>query len=375
MLKPVAFVYGDELTSHKLSDTHPMKPVRLRHTYELLNSYKVFSKKSNILVPPRYSIEKEILLYHDKEYLEFIKNIDGSHVLGDGLKFGLGTSDNPIFPGIYRAASLSTGATMKAVDMMLKDEVDYAMSISGGLHHAMPGYASGFCIFNDPVIAIKRFLSQGLKVAYVDIDCHHGDGVQHAFYDTDAVLNISIHESGSFLFPGTGFTDEIGNGKGRNYSVNIPLYPYTMDSTYFWAFESTVLPLLDTFKPDVLVSQLGIDTHFSDPITHLCLTVQGFSKIIERFIGKAPKWLALGGGGYDVEAVARSWASGFGIMSGDKLKNTIPNSYSKNGHQDTLFDDMIFDQKDSIRKKTQIFAEESVYAIKSRLFGFHGISG
>ena len=292
-----------------------------------------------------------------------------------GLKFGLGTSDNPIFPGIYRAASLSTGATMKAVDMMLKDEVDYAMSISGGLHHAMPGYASGFCIFNDPVIAIKRFLSQGLKVAYVDIDCHHGDGVQHAFYDTDSVLNISIHESGSFLFPGTGFTDEIGNGKGRNYSVNIPLYPYTMDSTYFWAFESTVLPLLDTFKPDVLVSQLGIDTHFSDPITHLCLTVQGFSKIIERFIGKAPKWLALGGGGYDVEAVARSWASGFGIMSGDKLKNTIPNSYSKNGHQDRLFDDMIFDQKDSIKKKTQLFAEESVYAIKSRLFGFHGISG
>ena len=259
--------------------------------------------------------------------------------------------------------------------MMLKDEVDYAMSISGGLHHAMPGYASGFCIFNDPVIAIKRFLSQGLKVAYVDIDCHHGDGVQHAFYDTDSVLNISIHESGSFLFPGTGFTDEIGNGKGRNYSVNIPLYPYTMDSTYFWAFESTVLPLLDTFKPDVLVSQLGIDTHFSDPITHLCLTVQGFSKIIERFIGKAPKWLALGGGGYDVEAVARSWASGFGIMSGDKLKNSIPIAYSKNGHQDRLFDDMIFDQKDSIKKKTQLFAEESVYAIKSRLFGFHGISG
>ena len=375
MLKPVAFVYGDELTSHKLSDTHPMKPVRLRHTYELLNSYKVFSKKSNILVPPRYSTEEEVLLYHDTGYLEFMKNIGGSHVLRDGLKFGLGTPDNPIFPGIYKAASLSTGATMKAVDMMLKDEVDYAMSISGGLHHAMPGYASGFCIFNDPVIAIKRFLSQGLKVAYVDIDCHHGDGVQHAFYDTDSVLNISIHESGSFLFPGTGFTDEIGNGKGRNYSVNIPLYPYTMDSTYFWAFESTVLPLLDTFKPDVLVSQLGIDTHFSDPITHLCLTVQGFSKIIERFIGKAPKWLALGGGGYDVEAVARSWASGFGIMSGDKLKNSIPIDYSKNGHQDRLFDDMIFDQKDSIKKKTQLFAEESVYAIKSRFFGFHGTSG
>ena len=151
------------------------------------------------------------------------------------------------------------------------------------------GYAYGFCIFNDPVVAINEMLRRGLRVAYVDIDCHHGDGVQYAFYDTDRVLTISLHETGQFLFPGTGYAQETGTGRGRGYSVNVPLYPYTGDETYHWVFEQVVLPLLDAFRPDVLVSQLGIDSHYRDPITHLALTTQGFGRGRRRVLQQGPK--------------------------------------------------------------------------------------
>ena len=141
-------------------------------------------------------------------------------------------------------------------------------------------------------------------------------------------MTISIHESGRFLFPGTGFPEEIGEGRGRGYSVNLPLYPYTSDEVYAWAFEQVVPPLLEAFQPDVLVSQLGIDTHFRDPITHLSLTVQGFGRAVCSFAGTAPKWLALGGGGYDLQAVARAWSSAYGIMMGRPLPDAIPEAYA-----------------------------------------------
>ena len=200
----------------------------------------------------------------------------------DQLRFNFGPGDNPAYQGIYDASALSTGATMTAVELLLSDEVDAAFSISGGLHHAMPSYAYGFCVFNDPVIGIKRLLAEGMRVAYVDIDCHHGDGVQHAFYDTDGVMTISLHESGAFLFPGTGHTQEIGAGRGRGYSVNVPLYPYTTDEVYLWAVREVAMPLLRRFRPDALVTQLGIDSHFKDPITHLALSVQGHAAVVEE---------------------------------------------------------------------------------------------
>ena len=335
---PVAFVYSDALTRHVLSDEHPLKAVRLRHTYDLLSSYGVFEEAGALLVEPRGATDDEVKLYHTPEYVDCVRRVSANDFSVSPLAFGLGPGDNPIFEGMYEAAMLSTGATMRAVDLLLADEVDAAISISGGLHHAMPGYAAGFCVFNDPVVAIKAMAARGLKVAYVDIDCHHGDGVQHAFYDTDAVLTISVHESGAFLFPGTGFAQETGTGSGRGYSVNLPLYVYTSDEVYAWAFDQIVPPLLEAFQPDVLVTQLGIDTHFRDPITHLALTVQGFSRAVSSFAGKAPKWLALGGGGYDLQAVARAWSSAYGVMMGSPLPDTIPQSYADEWRVTTLSD-------------------------------------
>ena len=218
-------------------------------------------------------------------------------------------------------------------------------------------------------------LRRGLRVAYVDIDCHHGDGVQYAFYDTDRVLTISLHETGQFLFPGTGYAQETGTGRGRGYSVNVPLYPYTGDETYYWVFEQVVLPLLDAFRPDVLVSQLGIDSHYRDPITHLALTTQGFGKVVAEFSGKAPKWLALGGGGYDLLAVARSWTLAYGVMSEQNLDDAIPESYRTKYGVDSLPDaEQLPDIVHKAQADAKTFAEASVGAVQGLIFPTHGIT-
>ena len=374
MVTRTAFIYSDALSQHSLSEMHPMKPVRLRYTYELLEAYGAFDAPDVSLVTPRKATDEEIAWYHTPEYVSAVRGLNDGDSSVDQVRFNFGPGDNPAYDGIFDASALSTGATMTATEMLLSDEVDAAFSISGGLHHAMPSYTYGFCVFNDPVIGIKRLLAEGMKVAYIDIDCHHGDGVQHAFYDTDAVLTISLHESGAFLFPGTGYTQEIGAGKGRGYSVNVPLYPYTTDEVYLWALREVVLPLLQRFRPDALVTQLGIDSHFRDPITHLALTVQGHSAAVEELkpTGET-KWLALGGGGYDLQAVARAWALDFAAISGQQLPAQIPQAYGDRYGVSTLRDvDELAIQDDMIRD-SRTFAEASVQSVSRLVFGAHGL--
>ena len=373
MTRKVAFVYEDALSRHSLSETHPMKPVRLRYTFELLEAYGAFDAPNASVVSPRLASDEEVLRFHTRPYLEALQRLSLGEAegLSEG-SFGLGPGDNPVYDGMYEAAALSAGASMRAAELLASGEADAAFSISGGLHHAMPGYASGFCVFNDPVLAIKALLLAGMRVAYVDIDCHHGDGVQHGFYDTDEVLTISVHESGAFLFPGTGFTQETGAGKGRGYSVNLPLYPYTGDEVYLWAFREVVAPLLEAFQPDVLVTQLGIDSHFLDPITHLGLTVQGFGLAVSELAPRAPKWLALGGGGYDLQAVARAWSLAFGVMSGRELADEIPAAYRDRYGVSTLRDSTLPDIEDA-QKDARRFAEQSVQAVRKLVFPTHGL--
>ena len=375
MARRAAFLYDEVLSQHVLSDVHPMKPMRLRYTYELLNAYGAFDAPNVTLASPRQATEKEVLSFHTSEYVRAVEGFGRGDVAGDPASFNFGAGDNPVYKGIYDAALWSTGASLAAVELLVSDQVDVAFSISGGLHHAMPGYAYGFCVFNDPVIAIKRLVAEGMRVAYVDIDCHHGDGVQHAFYDKDAVLTISLHESGAFLFPGTGFAQETGAGRGRGYSVNVPLYPYTSDEVYLWALREIVPPLMEAFKPDVLVSQLGIDSHFRDPITHLALTVQGFEQAVAQLAQLAPpKWLALGGGGYDLQAVARAWTLAFGVMSGQQFSPEIPESYRDLHNVDSLRDPDEAQVEDSVKTDARLFAEASVQAAQRLIFPAHGIT-
>ena len=374
MARKTAFVYADELSRHTLSETHPMKPARLRYTYELLQAYNAFDAPNVSVVAPREALLEEIRWYHSADYVDAVQRLNNGDASVDQPMFNFGPGDNPAYRGIYDASALSTGATMTAVEMLLSDEVDAVFNISGGLHHAMPSYAYGFCVFNDPVIGIKRLLAEGLRVAYVDIDCHHGDGVQHAFYDTDAVMTVSLHESGAFLFPGTGHTQEIGAGRGRGYSVNMPLYPYTTDEVYLWALREVAMPLLHRFRPDVLVTQLGIDSHFRDPITHLALSVQGHAAAVQELASLgARKWLALGGGGYDLQAVARAWAMDFAVMSEQNLPAGIPQDYAAQYGVSTLRDvEELPLQADMIRD-ARTFAEAGAQSVQRLVFSALGL--
>ena len=375
MAGKAAFVYDDALSRHVLSDGHPMKPVRLRYTYELLDAYGAFSSPEALLVKPRAARKEEILGSHTPEYVEAVRAHSRGETPPNAESFNFGPGDNPAYGGMYEAAALSTGASLTAVEMLIADEVDTAFSISGGLHHAMPGYAYGFCVFNDPVIAIKELLAHGMRVAYVDVDCHHGDGVQHAFYESDAVLTISLHESGEFLFPGTGYAQETGAGRGRGYAVNVQLYPYTTPDIYGWAFGEVVPRLLEAFRPDALVTQLGIDSHYKDPITHLMQTVQGFEEVVRQLEGKAPKWLALGGGGYDLQAVARAWAAAFGLMTGRELSDRVPASYRETYGVESLRDPDELPVTAAVTRDCRAFAESSVRAVHQLIFPAHDIRG
>jgi len=369
-----AFIYHDVLSRHVLREDHVMVPTRLRYTYELLESYGAFNLPRSVLVEPRQATEEELMTFHTRDYVNAVQRLSSGDGNYNPAAYNFSDhGDNPVFSGMYEASSWSTGASLTAAEMVSSGQVDVAFNCSGGLHHAMPSQASGFCIFNDPVIAINSLLNQGLRVAYVDIDAHHGDGVQHAFYNSDQVLTISLHQSGAHLFPGTGFVYEMGRDKGLGYSVNVPLYPSTNDDIYLWVFNNLVPPLVQAFKPDILATQLGMDSHFRDPITQLGLTVQGHAGLVAELGQLAPRWLAFGGGGYDISAVARGWALDFGVMLGEEWPDEIPESYQERYGLKNLRDQEIPTIDPGVLAQARRFAEETVGEIEKRIFPMHGI--
>ncbi len=322
-----AFIYTDAYLDFDYGRTHPLKIIRLKLTYELIKAYGLLDAPSVQLITTRKAKEKDLVLFHSTDYLDILKEASEGRLRRNASPYGLGPGDNPIFPGVYDWSLLVSGATLQAADFVGKGEGDIAFNIAGGLHHAMRSRASGFCYLNDPVIGILRLINQGKRVAYIDLDAHHGDGVQAAFYGTNKVLTISLHETGHTLFPGTGFEYEIGEGEGTGYSVNLPFPPYTDDEVYFWAFEEIVPTLIHVFRPDVVVTQLGVDSFYHDPLTNLHLSIFGFEKVLRRIKELAPRWVALGGGGYDVSNVARAWTLAWAVMNGIELRDELPASY------------------------------------------------
>ncbi|MDP3064828.1 MAG: acetoin utilization protein AcuC, partial [Chloroflexota bacterium] len=228
MSRKAAFVYSNALAGHVLREDHPMKPVRLRYTYELLSAYGAFKGDTSTLAAPRMATDAELLTFHTPEYVDAVKRISRGDFSADPARFNLSIGgDNPFYQGMYEANALAAGSALVAAELVVSGKANVAFAPAGGLHHAMASYASGFCVFNDPVLAIKLMLSKGMRVAYIDIDAHHGDGVERAFYEDNRVLTISLHESGLYLFPGTGFPKDSGEGAGRGYAVDVPLAPYT----------------------------------------------------------------------------------------------------------------------------------------------------
>lgn len=325
-----AFVYSDNFGSFTYGATHPMRPARLRLTFELLEALGLLPMDGTRRVEARLATESELLLFHAPGYIKVLKEANTGIIPVGASDFGLGFGDNPVFKGVYEWSRYSTGASVQAAELVAKGEAGVAFNICGGLHHAMPSRASGFCYLNDAAVAIRYLANLGKRVAYVDIDAHHGDGVEYAFYDTDRVLTISLHESGQWLFPGTGFVTDTGVGEGTGFAVNLPLPPSTSDEQYLRAFGAVVDPFIEAFAPDILVTQLGVDSFETDPLTHLGLTTNGFEGLVKRFRSFGLPWVALGGGGYDLSNVARAWTLAWAIMNGKDAPQAIPAKFMEN---------------------------------------------
>jgi acetoin utilization protein AcuC len=322
-----AFVYSDDFSRFSYGASHPLKPFRLKLTYELIKACGLLAPEDPRKIVPAPAKREDLLAFHSPEYIDMLEASNSGKAVPGAPAFGLGYGDNPVFPGMFDWSLLVAGASLKAVDLVDSGEAGIAFNISGGLHHAQANQASGFCYINDPVLAIMLLLARGRRVAYIDIDAHHGDGVQAAFYGTDKVLTISLHETGKTLFPGTGFEQEIGEGAGKGYSVNVPLLPEAGDELFVRAFTEVVPQRIEQFRPDVVVSQLGVDTFWSDPLAHLNVTTEGFCTMVRMIKSLAPKWVALGGGGYDVANVARAWTLAWAVMNDVQAPDEIPRSF------------------------------------------------
>jgi acetoin utilization protein AcuC len=306
----VHLAWDDRLITYDFGPGHPLAPVRVELTMELARDLGVLSGVT--VQRPEPATDAELELVHDARYLAAVRRAGTD--LAPALAFGLGTQDNPVFPDMHEASALVAGATLAAARAVWDGPAEHGASIAGGLHHAMRASASGFCVYNDPAIAIAWLLRQGAeRIAYVDIDVHHGDGVQAAFYDDPRVLTISLHETPALLFPGTGRPSETGGPGAAGSAVNVALPAGTGDAGWLRAFHAVVPPLLRAFDPQILVSQHGCDTHRLDPLAHLELTVDGqraahaaIHQLAHEVAGG--RWLLTGGGGYAlIEVVPRTW--------------------------------------------------------------------
>ncbi|WP_433244748.1 acetoin utilization protein AcuC [Actinomadura nitritigenes] len=313
--------WDDRLVSYDFGPGHPMNPVRVELTMALARELGVLDRPNVRVSEFETADDKLLRLVHEEAYIAAVK-----HAGATGLpepRYGLGTDDNPVFLGMHDASALVTGASVAAAEAVWTGRAEHAANVSGGLHHALSGAASGFCVYNDPAVAIAWLLENGAeRVAYVDIDVHHGDGVQAAFYDDPRVLTISLHETPRTLFPGTGFPTETG---ADGTAVNVSLPPGTNDASWLRAFEAVVPQLLRRFRPQVLVTQQGADSHALDPLAHLILTVDGqrtayaaLHRLAHETAGG--RWILTGGGGYElVQVVPRAWTHLLAEASGDPI--------------------------------------------------------
>jgi acetoin utilization protein AcuC len=372
-----ALLYTDAYTRFDYGPEHPLRMERLGLTWRLMEAYGLTRLPQMILRAPPPADERAIAAYHTKPYIDALKAADAGTELPSAALYGLGPGDNPIFSGLWQVARLVAGGSILAAELVGSGEVQRAFHFAGGLHHAVANRASGFCYVNDVVLAILALRARGLRVAYVDIDAHHGDGVQCAFYGDPNVLTISSHERGDRLFPGTGFVEEVGEGEGLGFAVNLPLEAFTDSGVYLPAFEAVVPPLIRAFRPDVIVAQLGVDSHRTDPLTHLALDVQGFGQAVRRITEMAPRLVALGGGGYDLRNVARAWTVAWAIMNDLDLPAEIPASFDEDLRRYEFESRSLWDEPVRLHPEAQErivdYANRQVEAIRRLVFPLHGL--
>lgn len=313
----LALVYSTELEQFHYPPDCPFKTERAGRFRQLIDSLGLLRGEGRIERAPQPAALAEVEQFHSPEYLAQLRRAARGELTVEALHMGLGGPDTPVFADMYEYPLWACGATLMAAEMILSGEADVVFNPSGGFHHAMAEKASGFCYLNDVVLGCLRLAGAGKRVLYVDIDVHHGDGVQEAFYDRDDVMTISLHESGRTLYPGTGFESEIGAGKGRGFCVNLPLPVGTYDEAYLRVFRTVVMPLARAFDPDTLVLEAGMDTLRGDPLAHLSLSNNVHVEIIGQLRSLQKPILMVGGGGYHVENTVRGWALLWQTLCGD----------------------------------------------------------
>jgi acetoin utilization protein AcuC len=331
--------WDDSLVGYDFGPGHPLAPVRVELTLALAREFGLLDLPNVDVLPVSPASDDELRLVHTDGYLDAVRRA-GETGIAD-VVHGLGTEDDPLFPQMHEAAARVAGATLAAARAVFDGRHEHAVNVAGGLHHAMPSNASGFCIYNDPAIAIAWLLERGVeRVAYVDIDAHHGDGVQAVFWDDPRVLTISLHESGRTLFPGTGFPYECGGPDAVGSAVNVALPAGTGDEGWLRAFYAVVPPLVREFKPWVLVSQHGCDSHALDPLTNLLVSVDGQRRAHEALHALAHevcagRWIATGGGGYElVRVVPRTWTHLLAVAAGRPIE---PEAETPEGWREFVF--------------------------------------
>ncbi|MBB6099424.1 acetoin utilization protein AcuC [Deinobacterium chartae] len=323
-----AFVYSPEYRRYDFGPDHPFQCVRVDLARTLLEACGCLDAAD--IVPPLELTEDELLRTHRAGFVERVRRASRGEAVPDATDYGLGTLDVPVFAGMHEAALQLVGGTARAAQLILDGDYRRAVNLGGGLHHAQADKAAGFCVYNDLSVAARRFTQAGWRVAYLDVDVHHGDGVQWLHYEDPRVLTLSLHETGRFLWPGTGATWEMGRGEGSGYSLNLPLEPFTQDDSYLEVLERVVPAALAWFRPDVLILQAGADAHFKDPLADLSLTVQGLRAVYRRVSAWADEFasgrlLATGGGGYAIHNVApRAWALLYAELSGQSVPEELP---------------------------------------------------
>jgi acetoin utilization protein AcuC len=382
----VSLVWTDDYIAYDFGEQHPLQPIRVKLTVELIRALGL--DKSAKVILPRPATRAELESIHSPAYIDAVMAVDDAYhgPFGDyGYNIGV-TGDNPAFPHMHDASALVAGGAIVGAEEVWSGRAEHAFVPAGGLHHAMREKAWGFCIYNDPALAIRWLLENGAaRVAYVDVDVHHGDGVQAAFYDDPRVLTISLHETGSYLFPGTGFAEEVGAGDAEGTKVNVALPPFTFDDAYRRAFERVVPPLVESFKPDVLVTQLGCDTHATDPLAHFALTTRTYRWLATQLHQLAHsvsegRWLATGGGGYQLYSVVpRAWTIYFADMVGQELPDEIPSEWldraRAEGGRDlpTHFEDPEVHLSDGREEEIAAVARAATEETVGRVFGYHGL--